>query len=95
MEVTDAQADHIKLENKDNSITLDLDSTAAIMGELKFKVADNNPLRFYPMVECVIGKGAAEEPPAEEETPTPSFEAHLYYKRSACRGILCASKKVK
>jgi len=62
MEVTDAQASHITLENKDTAVTLDQDSIVDIMGNLKFKVADSSTLRFYPMVEYVIGEGVAEEP---------------------------------
>jgi len=62
MEVTDAQASHITLENKDTAVTLDQDSTVDIFGNLKFKVADSDTLRFYPMVEYVIGEGVAEEP---------------------------------
>ncbi|NMG83035.1 MAG: hypothetical protein GIS02_02380 [Methanosarcinales archaeon] len=37
-------------------------------GNLKFKVADNDVLRFCPMVEYVIGEGV-EEVPADEEVP--------------------------
>ncbi len=55
------------------------------MGEMKFKVADGGTLRFYPMVEYVIGEGvpevpqAADEPAADEPAAdaehTPGFEA--------------------
>ncbi len=59
----------IVLKNKDNDITLDKDSTVDIMGELKFKVADSNTLRFYPMVKYVIVEGE-EPPPASPYTDT-------------------------
>ncbi len=48
LEVITASDDTIKLNNKDR--TLSLDSTVDIMGDLKFKVADSDTLRFYPMV---------------------------------------------
>ncbi|RSD33207.1 MAG: S-layer-related duplication domain protein [Methanohalophilus sp.] len=48
MEVTSTNP--ITLENEDD-IDLDEDSTIDIMGEIKFKVADSNEVRYYPFVE--------------------------------------------
>ena len=52
MEVTTASASYLTLKNKDKEIKLGSDSTTEIMGNLKFRVADDkNFLRFYPTIE--------------------------------------------
>lgn len=51
MEVTSTTNNFIELKNKDNSLELTQGGTVDIMGNLKFKVADDpNFLRFYPVV---------------------------------------------
>lgn len=50
MEVTGISEDGIKMENKD-SISLSKGKDISIMGNIKFKVADDNTVRFYPYVE--------------------------------------------
>ncbi len=40
----------LKLKNSDSTLTLSKDTSVDIMGKMKFKVADNNVLRFYPVV---------------------------------------------
>ncbi len=56
MEVTNAQTGSLVLKNKDKSVDLTQDSTTDIMGEMKFRVADDSVnLRYYPMVEYEIG----------------------------------------
>jgi hypothetical protein len=49
MEITKAGQDEIVMENK-NSISLSSGSTVNIMGDIKFRVADQDKLRFYPFV---------------------------------------------
>ena len=56
MEVTTATAIQIVLENDDSSFDLDADRTEHIMGDMYFKIADDNTaIRFYPYVEYTIG----------------------------------------
>ncbi len=50
----------ITMENEDD-INLDEDETIDIMGEVKFKTADDNTLRFYPFVEVETEGGASRE----------------------------------
>ena len=51
MEVTSAGSDTLVQKNKGKSLDLTQDGTVDIMGEMKFKVADNaTTLRFYPMI---------------------------------------------
>lgn len=49
MEVSSISAKEIKMDNK-NSISLSAGSTTDLMGDIKFKVADSEDLRFYPFV---------------------------------------------
>ncbi|HEY9245425.1 MAG TPA: S-layer protein domain-containing protein [Candidatus Methanoperedens sp.] len=65
MKVTDAGDTTLTLWNEDSSVSLSKDSTVDIMGNMKFKVADNDIARFYPYVEYVIGPGG-------NVTPTPT-----------------------
>jgi len=53
-------SDSITMENEDD-INLDEDETIDIMGEVKFKTADDNTLRFYPFVEIETEGGASRE----------------------------------
>ena len=65
MEVMTASASKVVLENDEYTIDLDLDTTEHIMGNLYFKIADDDTaIRFYPFVECTIG--------GEEPTPPPA-----------------------
>ena len=51
MEVRTASATKVVLCNEDNTIDLDSDSTERIMGDMYFRIADDdNVLRFYPFV---------------------------------------------
>ncbi|MBN2488981.1 MAG: S-layer protein, partial [Methanosarcinaceae archaeon] len=49
MKVTRIDADTIEMEN-DNSISLSKDKTVSIMGDISFKVADSNTVRYYPFI---------------------------------------------
>lgn len=49
MEISNTGEDEIVMENK-NSISLSSGSTVNIMGDIKFRVADRQTLRFYPYV---------------------------------------------
>ena len=53
MEITGKTATTIVMENA-NSITLSKSSTVDIMGDIKFRVADADIIRFYPMVDYRI-----------------------------------------
>ncbi|MFA4956961.1 MAG: S-layer protein domain-containing protein [Candidatus Methanoperedens sp.] len=53
-EVRTANKDKIELSNE-NSVSLSKNSETTLMGEIKFKVADSDTLRFYPKVDYVIG----------------------------------------
>ncbi|MCZ7394082.1 MAG: S-layer protein domain-containing protein [Candidatus Methanoperedens sp.] len=55
MEVITANNTNLLLRNKDKTVTLTKDGTVDIMGELKFRVADSDVLRYYPMVEYQVG----------------------------------------
>ena len=57
MEVDQASDKFVTLKNVGKNIDLTRDSTVDIMGNMKFRVADSADLRFYPMVEYVIGVG--------------------------------------
>jgi S-layer protein (TIGR01567 family) len=48
-EVTQANTNGITMDNK-NTVNLSKNSETTLMGNLKFKIADNDTLRFYPMV---------------------------------------------
>jgi len=48
---------YIKLSNE-NLVSLSKNTETTILGGIKFKVADNDSLRFYPKVDYVIPKGA-------------------------------------
>ncbi len=47
----------LSLKNDDTALTLTRDSTQDLMGNMKFLVADNETLRFYPKVDYLIGGG--------------------------------------
>ncbi len=58
MEVITANNTNLVLKNKDKTVTLTKDGTVDIMGELKFKVADSDTLRYYPKVDYeIVGAG--------------------------------------
>ena len=59
----------LELKNSETTMTLSIDSTVDIMGNMKFKVADSSTTRFYPMVEYVIGEGEGVTP-TTGTTPT-------------------------
>lgn len=50
MEVTDFSADGITMKNTDD-ISLSRDKSIDIMGNMQFRVADSNDLRYYPFIE--------------------------------------------
>ncbi|MDD2440435.1 MAG: S-layer protein domain-containing protein [Methanosarcinaceae archaeon] len=66
-EVKEANVNRILLKNTDDDITLDRDSVEDLYGNLKFRVADNETLRFYPFSEAIIGDG---EKPVDEPDDT-------------------------
>ena len=52
MKVTTASSSQVVLRNDESTIDLDEDCTEHIMGDMYFKIADDeNTIRFYPMVE--------------------------------------------
>ncbi len=57
----DSTARTLSVSNSESSVTLSRDSTVNLMGDMNFRVADSDTLRFYPMVEYQILGG--------EETP--------------------------
>ncbi|MCE8426410.1 MAG: hypothetical protein J5U17_11615, partial [Candidatus Methanoperedens sp.] len=57
LELKTANDNNLLLYNKDKTVSLSKDSTADIMGELKFQIADNDILRYYPKVDYLIGEG--------------------------------------
>ena len=66
MEVVTASSAGITLIN-DETIDLDSGTTERIMGDMYFRVADNDTVRFYPFVERTIrGTVPASEEPEEE-----------------------------
>ncbi|MCE8426424.1 MAG: hypothetical protein J5U17_11685 [Candidatus Methanoperedens sp.] len=64
MEVVTADDDSIILNNKDRTISLSRNSTVNITDEIKFRVADSDILRFYPLVEYEIPPAPAPGAPA-------------------------------
>lgn len=50
MEVTSLSEDGIKMSNKD-SLSLSRDSIISLMGDISFKVADSDTLRYYPFLK--------------------------------------------
>ncbi|KGK99250.1 S-layer protein [Methanococcoides methylutens] len=53
MEVSNIEDDIIEMENEDE-ITLSDGDEVEIMGDIQFKVADSNTLRYYPFVEVTV-----------------------------------------
>ena len=58
MEITSVSENGITMEN-DGDIGLGKDDTIDIMGDIKFKTANDNILRFYPFVEVESAGGAS------------------------------------
>ncbi|WP_292487903.1 S-layer protein domain-containing protein, partial [Methanohalobium sp.] len=56
MKINNIGRNSIKMTN-DGSITLDKGDTINIMGDIKFKVADSDTLRYYPFVEVTTERG--------------------------------------
>ncbi|MDO9098849.1 MAG: S-layer protein domain-containing protein, partial [Candidatus Methanoperedens sp.] len=80
LEVATANASAIQLYNKDKTITLTRDGKIDVMGEIKFRVADNAALRYYPMVEYQItglkpGETPVVTPPGGTPVVTPKVNA--------------------
>ena len=71
LDVTTANKDKVELSNDDNNITLSADDTISIFGDVKFKVADSDTLRFYPFAEKTIGEVADEVDDDDDEVDTP------------------------
>jgi PGF-CTERM protein len=54
----------------DSSVSLSKDSTVDLMGNMKFRVADSDDLRFYPMVEYeILAPGVTPTPTIGVDTP--------------------------
>ncbi|MCG2759266.1 MAG: hypothetical protein L6263_12660 [Desulfobacteraceae bacterium] len=69
MKVIEASENQVKLKNVDTVITLSSDSVVDIMGNLKFRVADNaSVLRFYPFVTYEIPQPPLVLPPQPFDT---------------------------
>lgn len=68
MKVSEAGDTTLELRNEDASISLSKDATTDIMGEMKFKVADSDTVRFYPKVDYVLGA----PPEVNVTTPIPT-----------------------
>lgn len=60
MEISSVSESGITMKN-DDDIGLDDDETIDIMGDVKFKTADDSTLRFYPFVEVETGSDASRE----------------------------------
>lgn len=60
MKVSSVSESGIKMKN-DDDIGLDKGDTVNIMGDVSFKTADDNVLRFYPAVEIQTAGGASRE----------------------------------
>jgi S-layer protein (TIGR01567 family) len=60
----------LTLKNDDTALTLSRDSTQDLMGNMKFLVADNETLRFYPKVDYEITGAANVTATATAGTPT-------------------------
>ena len=71
LEVTTIGDDFLTLTNKDD-LTLSKNKEIKIAGNMFFKVADANELRYYPYAEYVIGGNVTE--PTEPTTPTEPTE---------------------
>jgi|GEM_PF-1274577 len=54
-EVRSATSDYIRMTNE-NTLNLSRNTETTLMGELKFKVADTDNLRFYPKIDYIIGE---------------------------------------
>ncbi|MCZ7401690.1 MAG: S-layer protein domain-containing protein [Candidatus Methanoperedens sp.] len=54
-EVRSATSDYIQMTNE-NPVNLSRNNETTLMGELKFKVADTDNLRFYPKIDYSIGE---------------------------------------
>ncbi|CAD6494100.1 MAG: S-layer protein [Candidatus Argoarchaeum ethanivorans] len=58
MEVT-GTGQGIKMKNKEETISLGADDTIDVMGEIRFRVADSDELRFYPFITVDVVAEAA------------------------------------
>ncbi|MFP4654867.1 MAG: S-layer protein domain-containing protein [Methanohalobium sp.] len=56
MEIDEIDADGVKMKNDDN-INLGKGDTINVMDNIKFKVADDDKLRYYPFVEVTTKRG--------------------------------------
>ncbi len=65
-EVTEATSERMVLWNK-NSVSLSKNTDTTLVGDMKFTIADNDTLRFYPAVGYTIGAG-----PSANETGGPN-----------------------
>lgn len=75
MEVTQSGVDLVKLTNE-NSLTLSKDSEITIMGNMKFRVADSETIRYYPKVDVtdnVVSIINNPTPTQTKVTPNPTI----------------------
>jgi len=56
--------------SSDSSVSLSKNTEVTIMGEMKFKVTDNDDLRFYPKIDYVIGTPVIEPTSSATSTVT-------------------------
>ncbi|MDY9927327.1 S-layer protein domain-containing protein [Methanosarcina sp.] len=61
MEISSVSSENGITMKNDDGIGLDDDETIDIMGDVKFKTADSNTLRFYPFVEVETASGESRE----------------------------------
>ena len=54
LDVTNMDSSSITMKNIDSTITFSRDSIKSVAGSIKFRVADDTTLRFYPFVDTTI-----------------------------------------
>jgi PGF-CTERM protein len=76
-QVTQATTTGIAMDNK-NTVSLSKNTDTTLMGNLKFKIADNAVLRFYPKVDYVIGEiGEVPTVTVTGATPVPTVTGNV------------------
>lgn len=77
MEVNTASKSGVSLKNEDDTIDLDTDTVEHIMGNMYFKIADDDTaIRFYPFVRYTVDNGGETDcPECPEPDPCPELNA--------------------
>ncbi|MCX9084121.1 MAG: S-layer protein domain-containing protein [Candidatus Methanoperedens sp.] len=77
-EVKEARSDYIRLMNVD-PVNLSMNSETTLMGNMKFRIADNSSgIRLYPFVEHTIPGLYEIRGQAADSTVTPSWDAQTF-----------------